>query len=239
MSQRRKHLRLLACAAFTMLLAASAVATEPHSLDELTAATHQFLQEHYTLEDDSAATEVSVTPLDPRLRLAQCPMPLTFTVRDLGDKGGAVSVKAQCEGQQPWSIYVSAQVDIHRDVLVAAVTLGRGALIDESVIRYQRFNTSDLRQGYMVATRQVLGQQLKRPLQAGEPLRSGVLEQPLAVERGDIVTLESSNGSITVATQAEALSSGRIGEQIRVRNTSSERVISANVLAKGRVGANF
>ena len=239
MTQRRSRLTLIVTVALAVLLAAVARAAERHDLDDLTSATKQFLQEHYALQDESAATEVSVDPLDPRLRLTQCPLPLTFQVRDLGDKGGAVSVKAQCEGEQPWSLYVSAQVDIHREVLVASVTLNRGALIDESVIRYQRFNTSNLRQGYLVSKSQVLGQQLKRPLQAGEPLRSSVLEQPLAVERGDIVTLESTNGSITVATQAEALASGRVGEQIRVRNTSSERVIRANVLAKGRVGANF
>lgn len=221
-------------------LTMTAEAEQQQDLGELQAAAGHFLEDHYAQQQASNDTsEVSVDALDPRLRLAKCPAPLSFSVRDLGDDGGAISVKVQCDSEQPWSLYVSAQIDIYRDILVAAVPLARGTLIDESVVSYQRLNTSTLRQGYLTSAQQVLGQQLRRPLAVGEPLRTGVLEQPLAVERGDIVTLESSNGSIQVATQAEALSSGRVGEQIRVRNTSSKRIVSANVLGEGRVGANF
>jgi flagella basal body P-ring formation protein FlgA len=240
MIRQRLTSRLPCAVAVIAALAAGSLEAAQQDLDQLKAAAKHFLEQRYTQQHTATTdSEISVADLDPRLRLTNCSAPLTFSVRDIGDNGGAISVKAQCEGEQPWSLYLSAQVDVYREILVAAVPLGRGTLIDSSVITHQRLNTSTLRQGYLTSANQVLGQQLRRSIDAGEPLREGVLEQPLAVERGDIVTLESTSGTIQVATQAEALSSGRVGEQIRVRNTSSERVVRANILGEGRVGANF
>ncbi|WP_049721836.1 flagellar basal body P-ring formation chaperone FlgA [Gilvimarinus polysaccharolyticus] len=225
------------------LLAAGAVvaATEQQDLSELKTQATLFLQERYAqqLQASTDTSEVTVAAPDPRLRLAKCSQALTFSARDMGNDGGAISVKAICDGEQPWSLYLSAQVDVYRNVLVTAIPLARGAVIDMAAISQQRLNTSSLRQGYLTLPDQALGLLVRRSLDVGEPLRTGVLEQPLAVKRGDIVTLESTNGAIIVATQAEALSNGRVGEQIRVKNTSSKRVVRANILGEGRVGANF
>lgn len=240
MIRQRLHVRLGRPLLALALVLIAATASAQQDLNQLKAAAEDFLQKHYSQPKDSSSShEISVAGLDPRLRLSQCSVPLSFNLRDMNDNGGAVSVKVACEDEQPWSIYISAQVSIYRDVLVANAPLGRGTLIEQASITQQRLNTSSMRQGYFTSPEQVLGLQLRRPLAAGEPLRSGVLEQPLAVVRGDIVTLESTTGAIQVATQAEALSSGRVGEQIRVRNTSSQKVVNANILGEGRVGANF
>lgn len=210
------------------------------NLQQLKLEARAFLQQHYAQQSPgSARQDIEVSTLDPRLRLAACREAIEFELRDTGSAGGAVSVKTSCHDDNPWTVYLGAQVDLYRDILVTASALQRGHILKQSDLTQQALNTSTLRQGYLVDTKQAVGQQLRRPLRAGEALRAGVLEQPLSIKRGEVVTLESSNGAIAVSTQAEALGSGRVGEQIRVRNLSSKRVIRAQVLGKGRVGANF
>src|SRR5690625_7830745 len=77
--------------------------------------------------------------------------------------------------------------------------------------------------------------ELRRPLKRHEPFRTGLLVEPLAVNRGDEVRLEAEIGGITVSTRGTAMSSGRVGQQIRVKNNNSERVVAGRRVSPGDV----
>ena len=62
------------------------------------------------------------------------------------------------------------------------------------------------------------------------------LDRPVAVARGDRVQIQSLAGRIRIATAGVALESGKVGEQIAVRNESSKRTIHPWILAPGTVG---
>ncbi|WP_020209440.1 flagellar basal body P-ring formation chaperone FlgA [Gilvimarinus chinensis] len=213
------------------------LAANHHNLGALIDNVNKHLQNLYG--EHSEKVEISVSPLDKRLRLAACPTPVLFDVRDLTGDGGAVRVLARCEGPSPWKIYLGAQVEIYRQILVTRSGMNRHQKVEARDISSVLMSTSSLRSGYFTDPQRVIGKQLRRPVDAGEPLRSGLLEEPIAINRGEVITLESNSGAISVATQAEALSSGRIGEQIRVRNLGSERIVRGHIVADGRVTANF
>jgi flagella basal body P-ring formation protein FlgA len=61
------------------------------------------------------------------------------------------------------------------------------------------------------------------------------LDAPLVIKRGDTVSMEANIGGITVKTSGTAISDGRIGQQIRVKNNQSARVINAKVIGSGQV----
>lgn len=219
----------------TLLLAVPALGNQNIRAIETAVADH--LEEHY--RGTAKKMAVRVSNLDPRLKLANCGKDLQMNVRDQSGNGGAVSVHVQCVSPSPWAIYVSAQVDLFREIVVATGAIRRGERLHESNIGMDLANTSLLRQGFMLDSQRAIGQVARRNLQPGEALRQSLLEAPIAVSRGETVSLESQAGSILVATRAEALSDGRVGEQIRVRNISSERVINANVVGEGRVEASY
>ncbi|MBU2887263.1 flagellar basal body P-ring formation protein FlgA [Gilvimarinus agarilyticus] len=208
----------------------------PHDLQQLRLATKEYLQDYYQNRFD--AVEITVNRLDPRLRLAHCPSQLDFEVRDLTHNGGAITVKTQCLSAAPWSIYIGAQVNVFQNIVVASKALSRGDILVESDLTESRMNSSNLRSGYFTDNSDAIGKEVRRNIEAGEPLRDGILTIPLAINRGDIITLAASNGVIGVNTRAEALGSGRVGEQIRVRNLSSQRIVTANIVATGRVEVN-
>jgi flagella basal body P-ring formation protein FlgA len=119
--------------------------------------------------------------------------------------------------------------------MVAVPTLRRhampGQVITDDMIAWQRVPTRQA--GVTTVTRHddILGQTARRPLTAGVPIRLTDLKPNLMVTKGDVVTLMVRTGAMTLTARGQALESGTKGAVIRIRNTQSDRVIEARVIA--------
>lgn len=231
---RQVRWRWLGLTAFMVAPGALPAQAQQQDLEQLREQVAGHLENHYH-NSGAHKVEVTVNRLDPRLTLAECDAALEFSLNDTARGGGNVSVHSRCLGPQPWSIYVPAQVDLYRPVAVAGHNLARGATVTKTDLAMVLKNTSRLRQGFVDAPEQVLGMELRRSLKQGEPFRSAVLVKPLAVKRGEEVRLEAQAGGISVSTRGTAMSSGRVGEQIRVKNNRSQRIVTGQVVAPGQV----
>ncbi|MGV8834919.1 MAG: flagellar basal body P-ring formation chaperone FlgA [Cellvibrio sp.] len=190
-------------------------------------------KEYSTIEHERI--DISVSNLDNRLRLETCASPPIFTTQDTTGYGGNISVKATCESGKKWSVHVPAQVNIYRPTPVAQGNIARGELITGEHITSQLMNISDIRQAFLTTTSDIIGKQAKRNISRGEPFKSAALDAPTAIKRGEIIILEALAGSIKVSSAGTAMTDGRIGQTIRVRNNSSERIISGIVVRQGVV----
>lgn len=179
--------------------------------------------------------DISVSNLDKRLRLASCTEPVEFINQDPSGLGGNISVKAQCNNGKAWSVHVPAQVTIYREIAIAGRDIMRGEVINHAHLTTNLVNVSSIRQAFLPEAEAVLGKEAKRNISKGEPFRTALLDAPTAVRRGELVTLESLAGSIKVSSAGTAMADGRVGQKIRVRNNSSERVISGVVISQGLV----
>ena len=74
------------------------------------------------------------------------------------------------------------------------------------------------------------GMRVKRPVGAGEVIYAKNLEDVPLVSRGDVVTLEFQGRFVHLSTDAKALSDGKLGERIPVRNLGSNREVIAEVV---------
>ena len=83
-----------------------------------------------------------------------------------------------------------------------------------------------------VVTAKIRGETRVDLLRQPAPLH---LQQAEVVSKGDQVVISAASASINVRMPGEALANGAPGEQIRVRNLSSSRVIRARVKAPGQV----
>lgn len=225
----------LAAALLGLAAAVSARAEgEWQSLADIRAQVSEYLQQHYRGGEIRRA-RVEVGRLDRRLRLKACPEPLELKLDDEARQGGSITVHTRCPGPVNWALYVPAKVAVYRPVVVATRSLGRGHRLARSDLELAERNTGQLRQGFVTELASAAGQELRRPLGAGDPVRLGLLQAPLVVERGDRVSLRAKTGNIVVHTQGTALGSGRTGEQVRVRNDSSERVVRGRITGPGEV----
>lgn len=179
--------------------------------------------------------DISVSNLDNRLRLAKCDHAPLFTNQDQSGLGGNISVKAQCNSGQSWLVHVPAQVTIYREIPVAGRDIARGEVISHAHIQTGVVNISGIRQEFLSEPNAIFGREAKRNIIKGEPFKTAVLDAPTVVKRGEIVMLESLAGSIKVSSAGTAMVDGRVGQKIRVRNNSSERIISGVVISQGVV----
>lgn len=181
------------------------------------------------------AVRVDTQAIDPRLRLASCSEALNYSMNANTQLPGRALVKVACKSTQTaWSIYVSASVSWEQDIVVAAVGLRRGQDIGVDEVRIERRRLKRPGVKYVHALDQVVGKVAGRRLAANKAVDWRFLEQADLVRKGEAVQLLAKNESISVKIEGKALTSGAKGEQIRVQNPLSNRVVDALVTARGR-----
>lgn len=194
----------------------------------------QFLTDEYR-NSQADKVDVKVGRLDMRLRLALCDQPIAFSLQDPTGNGGNINVQVACRGSSRWTILAPAQATVFRPMAVAGRNLQRGEIVNIADVTIESLDMGPYRQGYNVNIDDIVGKEVKYPINKGEPFRTSVLNAPLAIKRGDEVVMEASIGSIRVSSNGTAISDGRIGQQIRVKNNQSARIINARVVGPGKV----
>lgn len=193
-----------------------------------------FLASHYS-QVEHERLDIKVGNLDARLRLEVCPDTIDFNLQDPSGLGGNLSVQAKCPAPGGWSIHVPAQVMVYRQIPVAARTITRGERVNASHLSNNLVNVSSIRQGYALSSEDIIGKEAKRNIAQGEAFKSSSLDSPTAIKRGESVTLQAQAGAIKVLSSGVALADGRIGQKIRVKNSSSERIVTGIVVNQGLV----
>lgn len=204
------------------------------NIEQLRQETAKFIAEEYR-NSNASKTEVKVGGLDPRLHLAKCEQPIAFKLQDAVGNGGNISVQLTCPGLSRWTILVPAQAIVYRPMAVASRNLQRGELVGNGDIDVSILDASQYRQGYTSNPEDIIGKEIRYPVSKGDAFRESMLDAPLAIKRGDEVSVEALAGSIRVVTSGTAVSDGRIGQKIRIKNNQSAKILSATVIGAGRV----
>lgn len=223
----------LAGTAFALLLAN----LPAYAGDDLAAAlrqtAHDFLMQQARSYGDDIRVEVE--PPDPRLTLAPCPGMPVAELAPGARAFGRTTVMLRCPGPQPWSVPLTARVQVLAEVLVATRPLARGVPLTPDDFLRRRQDLATATSGALTDPAQALGRRLRYPVAPGAVLTAGLLESAPLVRRGQTVTLVSGSGGFEVRATGEALADGGHGQTIRVRNRETRRVLEGAVEANGRV----
>jgi len=92
--------------------------------------------------------------------------------------------------------------------------------------------------GYLVERRQLVGKVARRTLLPGKAIPAMAVEEPRAVTMGGMVQLVYQSEGLTIATTAQALQNGYVGQLVQVRNIESGAVIYGAIQADGTVLVN-
>jgi len=195
--------------------------------------TEQYLQQNHL----DGRKQIEFAPLDSRLPLKTCQKPLEPSLVGSTLTIGRVTVRVRCISPA-WTLLLSARVSVYQRVLAAAHPLKRGQRVNEADLTWVERDIGVLGQGgWLTDIKQVQGQQLTRPIGTGKALLSTQLKPRQLIAPGDFVRIVSRGDGIYVQISGEALSGGSLGQQIRVRNLSSGRVLRARIIASALVEA--
>ena len=206
--------------------------TQAH--EEIYAVARSFMQQELAREQLKDAT-LEIGTLDKRLRLARCEQPLAAYLPRGSRHIGKTTIGVRCMGLKPWSINLTARVDVFRRVLVSVGTLSRGDEVTSGDIMSARRNLASLPHGYLEDTDDTVGMVAKRRILPGTALTPSMLKKPQLVKRGQQVTIVADAGNASVSMMGKALSAGAMGEMIQVQNKSSNRKLQGVVSGPGEV----
>ena len=197
------------------------------------------------------ASQVEVAPLDARVSVQPCAGGFMFDYPFVSRE----SVRARCT-KPNWQLFVkvgfttpptltpattavnkpvSAPVAAAGQVVVAAVNLQAGQVLHPEQLKLEKLDPDKISKTHYLEIAGLDGQELVRAVRAGEAIRTADLRQATLVRRGDLVVMTvGTPGSFQISVKAEALQDGKMGEQIKLRNTESGRTLSAIVTGKGQ-----
>lgn len=123
-----------------------------------------------------------------------------------------------------------------RMVLVAASNLTPGQLLQPEMFKLEKLDADKINRSHLLEATGLEGQELVRALRAGEPIRNVDMRPAIMVKRGELVQLTVGKaGEFQISVRLEAMQDGRLGEQIKLRNAESGRVLGGVVTGKGSV----
>jgi flagella basal body P-ring formation protein FlgA len=123
-------------------------------------------------------------------------------------------------------------VEVRRSVLIASVAKKK-----QDTLGAEDFTVQTQWLGLSVrpaARAQALGAALRNRLQPGEMILEDDLAPPIAVDKGEIVTVRCVSGGIALTTRGRAMAPARDGEIVKLQALDSPRVFSARMDGRGR-----
>jgi len=229
-----RHTKLFLTFSFLLLIKQSiAAATE---LDRVFI--EHFAKDYLTDQFPSTEEErvrISVSHLDPRIKIKPCKIPLTANISEK-IRAINVNVKISCDESIPWKMYLSAKIEITKAVLVATSTISKGDKLDESNIELAYMAINRIRGDKLTDKNIIFGAKAKKRIAKGRTISK---QSICLICRGDIVTIIASSNSFSIKTRGVALSSGNINEQIKVKNSRSNKIITPRVKTINQVVINL
>ncbi|NNF17073.1 MAG: flagellar basal body P-ring formation protein FlgA [Gammaproteobacteria bacterium] len=207
--------------------AAAAPASNWHPLADIRETAAKFVAQQNN--NPGERTTVNASELDLRLRLQRCSSPLEAFLPAGRRIAANTTVGVRCTAPRPWKLFVPVRVQVAAPVLVAATNLPAGTVLSGDDLVVAERDISKLHRGYLREGEAVTGMVLRRRLVAGQPLRNELLTAPNIIRRGQQVILRSGGGPVTIRMGGTALTDGRRGQRIQVKNRSSGRIVEGVV----------
>jgi flagella basal body P-ring formation protein FlgA len=150
----------------------------------------------------------------------------------------AVTVVVEVEADGETTVAAALGLRIRRTVLAAvpARTITKGSAIDPASLVRVRLELEDAA-SWLLSPEDAAGCTACSDLKAGAPIARADVVAPLAVKRGDKVSVALVKGMLTVAGEGVAMKDGAVGETIPVK--AGHEPLRCRVVRKGHVEVNL
>jgi flagella basal body P-ring formation protein FlgA len=198
---------------------------------------------------------VILAPLDPRMQVKACEKPLAMDLpfgsfeklrvrcpQPAWQIYVRVAVQARQVSKGPssgpsTSSAVAAVAEVKasaapekRQVLVANMPLYKGQFLNESHVRLAEVESKGLNGQILESLTQVMHAELIRDVRPDAPLRSQDIRPMVLVKRGQMVLISVGQAQgFQISARVEAMQDGRFGDQIKMKNKESGRILTGQV----------
>jgi flagella basal body P-ring formation protein FlgA len=188
-------------------------------------------------------SQFSFAPMDSRLRVQPCERPLEMDLPFASKE----TVRVRCQGEKPWQLYIrllpinsvpvttaakpaEAKETTQRQVVVGKLLLRRGTVLTADMLQEIEAPAQGLDPQVVSSIKDLENAEIVRDMPAGTPLRSHDVRRAVLVKQGQSVLLTVTQGNgFSITARVDALQDGKMGEQIRLKNPESGRILSGVV----------
>jgi len=200
-----------------------------HPLKDIEKSAQQFIQGQIPPQKN-VDLKIKVDSLDSRLKLANCETPLEAYLPQNSRINARVTVGIRCNSNKPWQLYVPVSIAKITEIYVASNALMKGDIVSAEDLRLVQTDINKLRTRPITNPESIIGMVVKRNISTGSPFSKRYIKLPTIVKRGDAVNIIASTTGLNIRMVGKAMGSGALGQRIRVKNTSSKRMVEAIVV---------
>ncbi len=146
-----------------------------------------------------------------------------------------VMISVSVDGQAVTKISLRFRVNLYRQVAVAARQVNAREILTEDDLRYERMDTGQIAAGFITDKSKIRGLMARRLITPGMVITDSMVNKPVIVKRGNMVTLTAFIGNIEVITSGQALQDGYENQLIRIKNISSNKIVLGKVIDEDKV----
>ena len=169
--------------------------------------------------------QANAANIDSRIFATDCPRGLTSSSSSTNPNASNITVLVECPDEN-WRVYVPVKLIKTGPQVTLISTVSRGQILSYSDVTVSMVDLQRFRRQGFSSIDAVIGAKAKKNLQAGRILE----ERDICVVcRNETVTIKAEKSGMTITTKGVALTDGSHGEQIRVKNSKSNRIIEARV----------
>lgn len=179
-------------------------------------------------------TRVDIS-VDPRISALKCEIPLAYKASKYAPVWGRYSVTVMCAQEQSYKRNIRVEVKVYAEVFRLTSALRRATILMPANIELAEIELSSLRDTPISNAKDIIGLETKYALRSGRELTAKLLRQPIIVHRGEIRYVSLTIGSLSVSDQFKILEDGRQGDRIKLLNTTSNKVVYAQVGEHGEL----
>jgi flagella basal body P-ring formation protein FlgA len=93
--------------------------------------------------------------------------------------------------------------------------------------------------GYPSKLDDIAGRILKKDVASGTVITYSMLEEPIVIQKGEVVNIIAENKRLLVRTKGKAMEKGKVGDSIRVKNALSEKEVFGKVVDDNTILVKF
>lgn len=208
---------------------------ERQSLDVLEHIAEQYLRTQLPTTKNRQV-KITIGYLDQRLNLEVCdPQQIeAFLPPNMRAEQSHI-VGIRCVSSKPWSIYIPVTIEITTEVITAKRFIPRGHVITADDLTLTSMNIQRLKRGYSTQQQTLVGQVATIPMVRGSVVSPNLLKKRQIIKRGQVVNIELDRKAVAISSKGVALTDGSLGELIKVKNLSSDKIVFAKVINQTQV----
>ena len=187
------------------------------------------------LDANLSAVTLAAQPLDPRLRLARCALPLEAGATPPRGSQARALVRVSCRATPAWSVNVPVEIHRKTPVLVLRRAVARGEALSAADVSVQTRRLPGLASPYLGSVAELANRRTRRPLPAGAALAADALDAALLIRRGELVTLAADASGIEVRAPGRAMADATARQRVRVQNLYSLKIVEGVADSSGVV----